>query len=120
MSDRAHARDYFAEGIALFNEGRYFECHEAWEQVWLREQGDENLFVQGLIQIAVAILHAERGNLVGAKSLSEKGLSKLASFPPEHRGLALDELRVAVNDFFAEVLESTRNPLPARPKLRVC
>ncbi|HXW84580.1 MAG TPA: DUF309 domain-containing protein [Candidatus Binataceae bacterium] len=120
MGGRGQRRDWFAEGIALFNDARYFECHEAWEQVWLREQGDEKRFVQGLIQVAVAILHAERGNFAGAKSLSEKGLDKLKTFPSEHRGIALGDLRDALSAFFAEVIESAPADLPTRPKLRVC
>ena len=61
--------DFFENGIDLFNEGRFFECHEAWEEVWKRSDGEQKLFYQGLIQAAVAILHAQRGNLQGARSM---------------------------------------------------
>jgi Domain of unknown function (DUF309) len=43
---------YFGEGINLFNNGKFFECHEAWEEVWKRSAGDEKLFYQGIIQAA--------------------------------------------------------------------
>jgi hypothetical protein len=110
--------DRFQQGIDLFNEGRYFECHEVWEEVWLRSVGEEKLFLQGLIQAAVAILHAERGNLDGAASLYEKSLAKLAVLPAEYMGVALGELRAALARFFAAVLAARSAALPPRPHLR--
>jgi uncharacterized protein len=95
--------DYFAEGIELFNQGRFFECHEAWEQAWLRSTGAEKLFYQGLIQAAVAILHAQRGNLPGSRTLWAKAIDKLAPLPPLHMGIALDELRQDVQRFFEAI-----------------
>ena len=80
---------FFEEGIALFNDGKFFECHEAWEEVWKRSSGDEKLFYQGIIQAAVAILHAQRGNLTGAASLYSKASAKLDHLPSEHMGIAL-------------------------------
>jgi len=62
MTRRPHP-DVYQQGIDLFNEGRFFECHEAWEEIWKRSDGEVKLFYQGLIQAAVAILHAQRGNL---------------------------------------------------------
>ena len=91
---------FFNEGIDLFNEGKFFECHEAWEEVWKRSAGDEKLFYQGIIQAAVAILHAQRGNLTGAASMYAKASAKLDHLPSEHMGLALGELRDALKEFF--------------------
>jgi len=108
----------FQQGIDLFNEGRYFECHEVWEEVWLRSAGEEKLFLQGLIQAAVAILHAERGNFDGAASLYEKARAKLAALPDEYMGVAPGELRAALAKFFATVLATRAAPLPPRPHLR--
>ncbi len=108
--------EYFEEGIDLFNEGKFFECHEAWEEVWKRSAGEEKLFYQGIIQAAVAILHAQRGNLTGAASLYSKASAKLDHLPPEQMGLALGELREALKDFIAKATNG--EPLPNPPKLR--
>jgi uncharacterized protein len=110
--------EHFAEGIELFNAGRFFECHEAWEAVWLRSQGQEKLFYQGLIQAAVAILHAERGNREGALSLCDKAMLKLDPLPNVHMGLAIDELRSAVRAFIAAATVENCPELPPRPALR--
>ena len=107
--------EYFEEGIELFNAGKYFECHEAWEEVWKRSYGEEKLFLQGLIQAAVAILHSQRGNLEGAATLYRKACAKLDSLPIEHRTLKLGEFRDALRKFFDVVLAKRRAPEP--PKL---
>jgi predicted metal-dependent hydrolase len=113
---RKSPTEFFEEGIDLFNAGKFFECHEAWEEVWKHSAGDAKFFYQGIIQAAVAILHAQRGNLTGAASLYAKASAKLDHLPAEHMGLALGELRDALKAFFAVVL--TGGPLPPLPKLR--
>ena len=115
MADQHH--DYFQEGIELFNAGRFFECHEAWEQVWNRSQGDEKLAIQGLIQAAVAILHLERGNREGAESLYAKARAKLDPLGREFRGIAIVELLDALREFFEVAMRGEAKALPARPKL---
>src|SRR5580704_13557603 len=112
---RKSPTEFFEEGIDLFNAGKFFECHEAWEEVWKRSTGDEKLFYQGIIQAAVAILHAQRGNLPGAASLYGKASAKLDHLPAEHMGIALGELRDALKAFFAIALKGERVPDP--PKL---
>jgi uncharacterized protein len=110
--------DTFERGVALFNRGDFFACHEVWEELWLRTRGAEKLFYQGLIQAAVAILHAERGNLRGAASTWRKAHVKLDALPAIHMGIALGEFRGALTEFFAGALASdgTRE-LPPRPKI---
>lgn len=110
--------DFYEQGIDLFNEGRFFECHEAWEEVWKRSDGAEKLFYQGLIQAAVAILHAQRGNLEGARSLYEKASDKLDPIPSEHLGLAIGELRIELRCFIEIASRASGSPLPEPPKLR--
>jgi uncharacterized protein len=40
------------QGRTLFNQGCFFEAHEAWEAAWLHEEGELRLLLQGLIQVA--------------------------------------------------------------------
>ena len=116
MMPRKSLSEFFEEGIDLFNDGKFFECHEAWEEVWKRSDGEAKLFYQGIIQAAVAILHAQRGNLSGAASLYLKASAKLDPLPSECRGIALGELRDALKGFFAKALNG--GTIPALPKLR--
>jgi uncharacterized protein len=110
--------DFYEQGIDLFNEGRFFECHEAWEEIWKRSDGDVKLFYQGLIQAAVAILHAQRGNLEGARSLHEKAKAKLDPVPHEHMGLAIGELRIELSRFIEAAIRADVIALPPPPRLR--
>jgi len=71
-----------AHGIALFNRGEYFECHEVLEEVWTPERGERRLFLQSLIHMAVGFYHHTRGNPTGAIRQLRKGLRKLAGYLP--------------------------------------
>lgn len=106
-------RRLWSEGISLFNAGRFFECHEVWEEVWKRAAGADKAFFQGMIQAAVAILHAERANPRGARSTWTKARAKLGSLPAEHMGIALGELRDAAEEFINSALAGhSLRPLP--------
>jgi predicted metal-dependent hydrolase len=109
------AAEYYEGGIDLFNEGKFFECHEAWEEIWKHSEGEAKLFYQGLIQAAVAILHAQRGNLAGAASMHTKASVKLCQLKSPYMGIALAELRGALKDFFGVAL--TGAAMPELPKI---
>ncbi len=97
----------YLRGIELFNEGRYFECHEAWETVWLRAEGVEHEFLHSMIQIAVALLHRERGNRKGAVSVYERARRKLKSSPKLVMQLDTDAFLREVEAVFSS-LEASR------------
>jgi uncharacterized protein len=110
---RGHETQHlWTDGIELFNAGQFFDCHEVWEEVWKRASGAEKLFYQGMIQAAVAILHAQRGNQRGARSTWDKARAKLEPLPAEHMGIALSELRMAVDEFIASAVAASSSPLP--------
>jgi predicted metal-dependent hydrolase len=63
-----------------------------------------------MIQAAVAILHAQRGNLAGSRTLWEKARTKLGPLPANYKAIALDELRLRLEDFFDQVLSGSIPP----------
>jgi len=69
-------------GIALFNGGEYFACHEVLEEAWTPERGPRRLFLQSLIHMAVGLYHHQRGNSTGAMRQVRKGLRKLDAYTP--------------------------------------
>jgi predicted metal-dependent hydrolase len=77
-------------GAALFDEGRFWEAHEAWEEAWLEEDGEVRLFLQGLIQVAAGY-HKATVQLQpsGCVKLLRSGLDKLEPLPPEFLGVSL-------------------------------
>jgi uncharacterized protein len=90
-----HNDDKFQQGLDQFNSRLFFEAHESWEEIWLHSPEPEKTFLQGLIQVSAAFHHYRRRNRTGAHSLLAAGLAKLAPFPPDHRGLELEDLRAA-------------------------
>jgi uncharacterized protein len=79
--------DDFERGLGLFAQQRYFEAHEAWEQVWLKAPRRERFFLQALIHFAVALHHRAEGNEEGEARQWRKALRKLAGYLPAHGGI---------------------------------
>lgn len=100
----------YLQGVADFNAGRYFEAHEVWEELWHECPADQRRFVQGLIQLAVALYHHHKGNATSAKRQLDRGIAKLASYPPSYFGCAWPDLVHAVK---ATILHDS----PERPEI---
>ena len=73
----------FDKACRDFNEGRFFECHEWFEEIWQEEQGDVRDLYKGLIQLAAAFVHLSKGNFVGADRLLRTGIGYLKPYRPE-------------------------------------
>lgn len=82
-----------AEAIALFNAGDWYACHDGFEALWHETAGAMRPLLQGILQIAVAELHFERGNRRGATILMGEGLGRLHAVPDGALGLNLSALR---------------------------
>jgi hypothetical protein len=66
-------------GIDLFNEGEFHAAHDAWEDRWMGEVGrDEKLFLQAMIQSAVAFHHLEIGRPGAARRMYQMAKEKFA------------------------------------------
>jgi predicted metal-dependent hydrolase len=81
------------EGLELFNQREYFESHEALETAWRAEHGPVRELYRGILQIAVAYLHIERGNYLGAVKMFERSRNWLTPFPDRCRGIDLGSFR---------------------------
>ena len=78
------------EGLELIRAGAYFDAHEELEDEWRVAPDDERDFLQGLVHVAVAWLHAERGNRPGCERQLAKAARRLDRYAPEHRGVDVD------------------------------
>jgi predicted metal-dependent hydrolase len=82
-----------AEAVALFNQGEWYACHDGFEALWHETAGPMRPVLQGILQIAVAQLHRERGNRRGATVLMGEGLGRLRQVDAVALGLDIDQLR---------------------------
>lgn len=82
-----------AQAIALFNASDWYACHDVFEALWHETAGSMRPVLQGILQIAVAELHHERGNLRGATILMGEGLGRLRAVADGSLGLNLAALR---------------------------
>ncbi len=98
----------YLEGIRLFNEEEFFECHEVLEELWQETLGKEKKFYQGLIQAAVALFHFGNENLGGARKLYEAMREKLDPYRPVFQGLDVDKFLSEMKSCFQELLDATQ------------
>ena len=92
-------------GIALFNEGRYYEAHEEIEHEWHAERRPIRLLYQGILQIGVGLHHARGGNHRGAILLLGDGIAKVSRFLPECQGVQIGPLVLAAQHCLDQVIE---------------
>src|SRR5216117_116548 len=70
--------EYIA-GIDLYNSGEYHAAHDAWEERWMGPVApDEKLFLQAMIQSAVAFHHLEIGRPGAARQMYMRAKEKFA------------------------------------------
>ncbi len=111
----------FLEGIGQFNRGDYFECHETLEEIWMHEQGKIRDLYKGILQIGVALYHAKRSNLKGARRLVSSGMALLSPFAPECMGIDVAQLLQSSGLFREELNKLASDPglsLMAVPVIR--
>lgn len=66
-----------AEGIELFNEQKYWECHEALEDLWMEDRQDPTRNIYwAVIQVGAACIHYRDQNLIGARGMIFKSKEK--------------------------------------------
>ena len=94
----------YLEGIRLFNEEEFFECHDVLEELWSEVVGEEKKFLQGLIQAAVALFHFGNENLGGARKLCNASIEKLEPYGAHYMGLNLEKFLTDFRACFAELL----------------
>ena len=88
----------FVKGIVLFNEKKFYNAHESWEKLWSEYRLKDEMFIQGLIQLAVAFFHITNLNLKGSRNLFNKCLPKLKKFPTNHRNINLLEIIISAEN----------------------
>ncbi|MFZ4628343.1 MAG: DUF309 domain-containing protein [Blastocatellia bacterium] len=93
--------DPFTTALAMFDRGEYFESHELLEDLWREAPpGDERTCLQGLVQVAVALCHDQRGNEKGARGVYQRARARLLALPPQMMGINLRKLAEELDRYF--------------------
>ena len=77
------------------------------------------VFLQGVIQVAAAFHHFQRGNLAGTASLLRSALRRLNVYPEAFAGVAVAPLRATIRLWLDAFGTPTRSPLPSLPQLQI-
>lgn len=89
----------FARACAHFDAGEYFDAHEVWEELWNEASGPRHAYLQGLIQVAVALHHATNENWRGTRSLLGSALGYLEKGRAAAKEVDVDRLVDAMLEF---------------------
>jgi hypothetical protein len=103
-------------GVDLFNAFYFWEAHESWEGLWSAKPraSDPALLLQGLIQIAAALLKVHIRSLSGARSLAATGMKNLntiATRAPQMLGLDLAHVLSDFRNYFHPLEAESLPPL---------
>ena len=88
------------EGISLFNERRFFECHEILESFYHETEDANKPFLEALVQLAAAFrIFSDFGEVKGPVRLIRQALIRLESYHPSFLQVKVKELTEAMNDW---------------------
>jgi uncharacterized protein len=85
-------RPEWLQGIAEFNAGEYYACHDTLEALWMDSIDPDKKFYQGVLQIAVACYHLHNRNWRGAVTLLGEGIGRLPYYQPVYAGIDVARL----------------------------
>ena len=107
----------YRHGIELFNRAAFFDAHEALEDVWRAAPQAEKKFLQGLIQVAVALHHYGNGNLAGARSVLRRAFRNISLYPEGFGGIHSAGLLHSIAQWQRALDEGL--PVPPPPRIVV-
>ena len=81
----------FEIGMKLFNSCNWYKSHDVFEEIWHETIGPDRQVLQAILQVAVAQVHLENGNINGATILYGEALGRL-------KRSRLDNLRLDIEN----------------------
>jgi hypothetical protein len=89
------------EGIDLFNQERFWEAHEALEEIWHPATGVERDIIQGLILTAAALVHYQKNEKAVCISILGRAMEKLGTLD-NFKGLEIKRLRAGIEQILKD------------------
>lgn len=94
------------EGIALFNAGHYYKCHDALEEAWRSEEGPVRDLYRAILQIGISYFQIERSNYRGAVKMLLRVRQWLAPLPAVCQSVDVSRLREDVERVYATLADT--------------
>ena len=88
------------KGIKLFNEAKFFDAHETWEELWNTLESPEKGHFQGVIQCSVALHLIQENRLVGAQKVWQRAQDNFQGAPSQVQGIDLEDLKTQMVKIF--------------------
>ena len=85
-------------GIAQFNDGAHWECHETLEGVWKKTYEGEKDLIQGIILVAAAFVHYQKNENEICLSILKRAMEKIGSSSGKYYKIDVDILRNKVSE----------------------
>ena len=92
---------YFA--LNLFNDQKWYEAHDAFEDIWNTVDGDQRQVIQGILQVSVSQFHLSKGNLNGATILLGEGLGRIKTRKNINLGIDLESFCKCLEDLLRKL-----------------
>ncbi|HEY7513072.1 MAG TPA: DUF309 domain-containing protein [Vicinamibacteria bacterium] len=108
-------RRAFDKGVAEFNSGHFFECHDTLEEMWAGVRGPSRDFFQGLIQVSVAFYHLDNRNLAGAASMLRRALKRFERYPDRYFGFDLGAHRAELGEWLDRIADGDSTDMGVIP-----
>lgn len=87
----------------LFNNEKYWRTHEVLEGTWKHTQGDEKVLLNGIILVAAALVHYQKGELEICISIMKRALSKLNNSYGKYLDIDIDSLKNEITDIVKSI-----------------
>lgn len=107
------------EGVGLFNAGRFFECHETLESLYLETEVVNKPFLEGLVQLAAAFrLFTDFGEVKGPVRMVRQALIRFENYQPAFMQVRVAELSASL-EAWTSATEAGAAPPPSIPKIKL-
>jgi predicted metal-dependent hydrolase len=80
----------------LFNDERYWKCHEVLENIWKQSEGEEKRLLNGIILVAAAFVHFQKGENQTCLSILRRAHGKIELCTGEYYRINIDLLKDTV------------------------
>ena len=108
----------YREFFECFNRGEFFEAHEVLELLWLQDrQGPTGDFFKGLIQIAGAFVHFQKGRPQPGQALLRRANFHLAKYPSPYLQWPTSEGLKLIQAWHNHLPNAARLPTPGESAL---